>query len=347
MAELTSVTVCHQDDLIDNDISKCEEDVEVNANDDFHPCVGMEFESEEDAYNFYNQYARGIGFSAWRSSTQKSKCTGDLIARSFCCSLQGYREIKSDRNEQKKRVPVESRTGCMALMNIRKTGTRWIITRLVEEHNHILSTPRKCKQNNYILKWQTENARSGLVVGDRHKDIQANCEEPVTVRYSNLYREATKIAEKACTNNEVYSVEMNSLCTTLNDVEDTLKRTSVAVPSHDSIAYTDLDSQHHGASFVDLGQKNFGQGTTPAWVLNQQFTSFDLNDPSQGAFSAIYSYTGFSLDDNLQSCKCLKYGIICFTYAMKNCLQPGTMSSQERYINGFNRVSSPCRDMLI
>ncbi|KAI3971556.1 hypothetical protein MKW92_040083, partial [Papaver armeniacum] len=37
------------------------------------PEVGMEFDSEEKAYDYYNRYARGVGFSIRKDSTTHRK----------------------------------------------------------------------------------------------------------------------------------------------------------------------------------------------------------------------------------------------------------------------------------
>ncbi|KAI3906191.1 hypothetical protein MKW92_040827, partial [Papaver armeniacum] len=37
------------------------------------PAVGMEFDSEEKAYDYYNRYARGVGFSIRKDSTTHRK----------------------------------------------------------------------------------------------------------------------------------------------------------------------------------------------------------------------------------------------------------------------------------
>nr|DAD18441.1 TPA_asm: hypothetical protein HUJ06_019904 [Nelumbo nucifera] len=216
------------DVLLEEAVNKQQEDVTKAHETNFqHPCVGMEFESEEEAYYFYNQYAREIGFSTRRSSTQKSRRTGDLIARSFCCSLQGYQEVKFNGIEEKKKIRSESRTGCKALMNIRKKGAKWIVTRVVEEHNHALATTTKFKNNHYILKRWTRDEKSGLLIDNQGVDIQANYQEPVTIRYCNICRQAAYIPTKAAVNDEVYKLAMDGLRATLKDVEEALKRISI------------------------------------------------------------------------------------------------------------------------
>ncbi|XP_028120014.1 protein FAR1-RELATED SEQUENCE 5-like [Camellia sinensis] len=47
------------------------------------PCVGMEFESDEAAHEFYNEYGRIVGFSINRDYHTKSKKDGIMISRKF------------------------------------------------------------------------------------------------------------------------------------------------------------------------------------------------------------------------------------------------------------------------
>ncbi|KAL7258174.1 hypothetical protein ACSBR1_004317 [Camellia fascicularis] len=56
------------------------------------PCVGMEFDSEEGAYDFYNEYGRIMGFSIRRDYHTKSKKDGIMINRKFVCCKEGEKE---------------------------------------------------------------------------------------------------------------------------------------------------------------------------------------------------------------------------------------------------------------
>ncbi|KAF7814897.1 protein FAR1-RELATED SEQUENCE 5-like [Senna tora] len=59
-----------------------QEIVEVEAkNSVMCPHVGMEFESHQEAYSYYNSYARCVGFATKRHTTRKSQRNGDVIVR--------------------------------------------------------------------------------------------------------------------------------------------------------------------------------------------------------------------------------------------------------------------------
>ena len=57
-----------------------------NCTEDRIPKVGMKFCTEEEAYQFYNAYARDKGFSIRRSSSHNVKNTTTIKNRTFCCS---------------------------------------------------------------------------------------------------------------------------------------------------------------------------------------------------------------------------------------------------------------------
>ncbi|XP_027067800.1 protein FAR1-RELATED SEQUENCE 5-like [Coffea arabica] len=106
------------------------------------PKMGMEFESEEDAYNFYLAYAKEVGFGIKRSSFHKDS-NGKLMDRVFCCSAEGKRG--KDKRDLNVRAPrPETRFNCSAKMkvNSRQTG-KFRICQLIIEHNHYLSSPNK------------------------------------------------------------------------------------------------------------------------------------------------------------------------------------------------------------
>ncbi|XP_043694260.1 protein FAR1-RELATED SEQUENCE 6-like [Telopea speciosissima] len=53
------------------------------------PCLGMEFESDDDTYNFYNAYAKEMGFSVLKFRVERSRVGNRVLARSYVCSQQG------------------------------------------------------------------------------------------------------------------------------------------------------------------------------------------------------------------------------------------------------------------
>ncbi|KAL7200508.1 hypothetical protein ACSBR1_032435 [Camellia fascicularis] len=56
---------------------------------DKSPYLGMEFPSEEIAYEFYNEYRRIVGFGIRKDYCNKSKKDGVMTSRKFVCDVQG------------------------------------------------------------------------------------------------------------------------------------------------------------------------------------------------------------------------------------------------------------------
>ncbi|XP_062093424.1 protein FAR1-RELATED SEQUENCE 5-like [Humulus lupulus] len=107
------------------------------------PKVGMEFNTEEEAYNFYNAYAYKIGFSIRRSKMHKDLLDGRIIDRIFCCSCEGHRE-KDKRDVIVKSHRAETRFGCLARMKINsRQNSKYRVVDFVMEHTHVTSSPSK------------------------------------------------------------------------------------------------------------------------------------------------------------------------------------------------------------
>ncbi|KAJ8650575.1 hypothetical protein MRB53_003598 [Persea americana] len=107
------------------------------------PYEGMEFESEDSARIFYNEYARHAGFGSRISKNLRSRKDGKTIARKFVCSKEGFRAKKHVNNANRvKRPRAITREGCEAMMMVRKTELgKWVVSKFVKEHNHPLLSP--------------------------------------------------------------------------------------------------------------------------------------------------------------------------------------------------------------
>ncbi|KAK8957953.1 Protein FAR1-RELATED SEQUENCE 8 [Platanthera zijinensis] len=102
--------------------------------------MGMEFDTLDEIYPFYNTYALVTGFGIRKSSSSKSQVTQHLI---------GWFEKKMDiiANTNVKRHR-DTRTGCMTKLEVRINAEgKWAVTQFIKEHNHILDTPRKTKKH--------------------------------------------------------------------------------------------------------------------------------------------------------------------------------------------------------
>ncbi|XP_074560767.1 protein FAR1-RELATED SEQUENCE 5-like [Curcuma longa] len=112
----------------------------------------MEFTSLEEAFAFYNQYAREAGFSARINNSKRDRVTNEVIWKTFVCFKQGLTDDQRNKQtkgegvqQRKERQRGEVRTGCKSMISLVKnqTGSNWKVATFVESHNHPLSTPSK------------------------------------------------------------------------------------------------------------------------------------------------------------------------------------------------------------
>lgn len=115
--------------------------VEVNITEsrlDGVPKLGLGFDSEEHAYEFYNSYAAQIGFSVRKDYVNRSKVDGAVASRRFTCFREGFRQ-KEKRVTNIKRPRKDTRIGCLAQLIIsRQQDGKYHITHFEEKHNHEL-----------------------------------------------------------------------------------------------------------------------------------------------------------------------------------------------------------------
>lgn len=112
---------------------------DMEGNEVAEPYVGMEFESEDDAKRFYNDYAQRLGFVVRIMQRRRSEIDGRTLARRLGCNKQGFSpNVKGKIGPGRKPRP-NAREGCKAtiLFKMEKSG-KWVVTRFVKEHNHPL-----------------------------------------------------------------------------------------------------------------------------------------------------------------------------------------------------------------
>ncbi|KAK6940429.1 FAR1 DNA binding domain [Dillenia turbinata] len=107
------------------------------------PYVGMEFESEEAAKAFYNDYACREGFVMRIDQCRRSEVDRRILSRRLSCNKQGYYVKARDEFGPVRKPRTSTREGCKAMMLVKidKSG-KWIVTRFVKEHTHPLVSGR-------------------------------------------------------------------------------------------------------------------------------------------------------------------------------------------------------------
>ncbi|KAG8649126.1 protein FAR-RED IMPAIRED RESPONSE 1 isoform X2 [Manihot esculenta] len=103
---------------------------------DFEPCNGIEFESHEAAYSFYQEYAKSMGFTTSIKNSRRSKKSKEFIDAKFACSRYGITPESDGSNSRRSSV---KKTDCKASMHVkRRPDGKWIIHEFIKEHNHEL-----------------------------------------------------------------------------------------------------------------------------------------------------------------------------------------------------------------
>ncbi|MBA0827068.1 hypothetical protein Goarm_011871, partial [Gossypium armourianum] len=92
------------------------------------PYVGMEFNSEDAARTFYDEYARRMGFSSKAGHfSSQYKTDGTIVAREFVCGREGLKR---------------SAESCSAMIRIELKGEKWVVIKFVKEHSHSVMSSR-------------------------------------------------------------------------------------------------------------------------------------------------------------------------------------------------------------
>ncbi|KAL7217496.1 hypothetical protein ACSBR2_010864 [Camellia fascicularis] len=158
-----------EDDLSDN----------VNGNDDIikpsnenlplnleplEPYIGMEFESAEEAREFYEMYGRRVGFTMRNNRTRRSLKDNSIIRRQFVCSKEGFRADKYAHRENRSLPSMPAtREGCNAMLRIAaKDGGKWVIYGFVKEHNHELNPSKVPPRRSHRVAFYEVRSKTNL-----------------------------------------------------------------------------------------------------------------------------------------------------------------------------------------
>ncbi|XP_042512660.1 protein FAR1-RELATED SEQUENCE 5-like [Macadamia integrifolia] len=103
------------------------------------PYTGLQFGSEDEAYEFYNAYAKEKGFSIRKSRVERSKVDKSVLSRKYVCAHEGFHWTKDKRYKGKVvRSRRETRVDCQAAMSIKRKSGGWMVYKVHHEHNHEL-----------------------------------------------------------------------------------------------------------------------------------------------------------------------------------------------------------------
>ena len=109
------------------------------------PHIGMEFNSRDDARDFYVAYGRQTGFTVRIHHNRRPRINNMVIGQDFVCSKEGFRAKKYlQRKDRVLPTPPVTREGCPAMVRVAfKDVAKGVVTKFVKEHNHSLMSPNK------------------------------------------------------------------------------------------------------------------------------------------------------------------------------------------------------------
>ncbi|KAK9288326.1 hypothetical protein L1049_016777 [Liquidambar formosana] len=109
------------------------------------PYIGMEFNSRDEAREFYAAYGRRTGFTVRIHHNRRSRVNNEVIGQDFVCSKEGFRAKKYVyRKDRVLPPPPITREGCQAMIRLAlRDGAKWVVTKFVKEHSHKLMSPSK------------------------------------------------------------------------------------------------------------------------------------------------------------------------------------------------------------
>ncbi|KAJ1384708.1 Zinc finger, PMZ-type [Sesbania bispinosa] len=102
---------------------------------------GPEFDTEEDAYDFYYEYAKFIGFSVRKGDVYRN-CNGSITMRQLVCNREGERSEKHlNRTDRIREAKALTRTKCNVRLRISLDyrSRKWRVGIFEPTHNHELT----------------------------------------------------------------------------------------------------------------------------------------------------------------------------------------------------------------
>lgn len=107
----------------------------------FTPYVGQIFKSDDDAFEYYSNFARKNGFSIRKARSTESQNLG-IYRRDFVCYRSGFNQPRKKANVEHPRDRKSVRCGCDAKLYLTKEivdgVTQWYVSQFSNVHNHEL-----------------------------------------------------------------------------------------------------------------------------------------------------------------------------------------------------------------
>ncbi|KAK7824174.1 protein far-red impaired response 1 [Quercus suber] len=181
---------------------------------DFEPRNGIEFESHEAAYSFYQEYAKSMGFTTSIKNSRRSKKSKEFIDAKFACSRYG---VTPESDSGSSRRPSVKKTDCKASMHVkRRADGKWIIHEFIKDHNHELLP---------ALAYHFRIHRNVKLAEKNNIDILHAVSERTRKMYVEMSRQsggyqnlgAIELSEEGSLSEESYSISFRALVEALKN----------------------------------------------------------------------------------------------------------------------------------
>ncbi|XP_057442441.1 protein FAR1-RELATED SEQUENCE 5-like isoform X2 [Lotus japonicus] len=103
---------------------------------DCKPKLGMVFDSREDAWMFWLNYGKKVGFGVRREYCHTKK-DGSVSSCRFVCCKEDVRKVDKQYYKIVNPRP-ETRTNCQVRLGLKQKDGKLVVHDFLEEHNHIL-----------------------------------------------------------------------------------------------------------------------------------------------------------------------------------------------------------------
>lgn len=107
----------------------------------FTPYVGQIFKTDDEAFDYYSNFARKNGFSIRKARSTESQNLG-VYRRDFVCYRSGFNQPRKKVNVEHPRDRKSVRCGCDAKLYLTKeivnNATQWYVSQFSNVHNHEL-----------------------------------------------------------------------------------------------------------------------------------------------------------------------------------------------------------------
>ncbi|XP_061360382.1 protein FAR1-RELATED SEQUENCE 6-like [Gastrolobium bilobum] len=159
--------IMNQDKDSDRMQDNCQEIMGDDSEFNEPPILGRVFETAEEAYDFYNDFAKVKGFGIRKRYFNKSRRTQQPCLWNYVCSKQGVKNLHDKRidvsNVKRRR---DTRTDCLAMFQIKLVNELWKVEKFNDSHNHpLINTPSKLAEDGTLRSVFWADGRSRASYG--------------------------------------------------------------------------------------------------------------------------------------------------------------------------------------